>query len=139
MSDQLFMLDTNIASFSMRSAFEPLRRRMSRFPISHCLISVITEAELRFGVAKSPDRARHLSIVENFLSHVHVLPWTSDAAKEYATLRHALNSTGRSLSSLDLLIAAHAKSAGAVLVSNDAALLRLSPLVKIVDWTAAGD
>lgn len=134
-SEALFMLDTNTASFIMRRA-PGLRERLSTIPASRLSISVMTEAELRFGVAKASNREKLAALVENFLAHVRVLPWTSDAASEYAALRHALQKNGRSLTNMDMLIAAHAKAVGAVLVTNDAALLRIGPLLKVVDWTA---
>lgn len=132
----LFLLDTNTVSFSMRESSATLRRRLSQVPLSRQAISVITEVELRFGVAKSKNKAKHSAIVDRFLTHVAVLPWDSRAAEEYAKLRIALNSAGRSLGSMDMLIAAHAASLGATLVTNDAALLRLAPLVETADWTA---
>lgn len=133
------MLDTNTASFIIKGASAPLRQRLLSVPLSRQAISVLTEAELRFGVARKPNAPKLAALVENFLSHVSILPWTSEAAAEYAALRHSLEKKGRSLTNMDMLIAAHAKAAGATLVSNDATLLRLAPLVKVTDWTGPAD
>jgi tRNA(fMet)-specific endonuclease VapC len=135
MSDAAFMLDTNISSFIIRAAPEPLKRHLEETPLARLHISVLTEAELRFGVAKAPHAKNLARLVENFLSHVAVLPWTSEAAAEYARLRCDLAARGLSLTNMDMLIAAHARAAGAILVTNDAALLRLAPLMEVADWT----
>lgn len=139
MSAMLFMLDTNMASFIIKGESAPLRERLLSIPLSRQTISVLTEAELRFGVVRKPNALKLAALVDSFLSHVSILPWTSEAAAEYAALRHALEKQGRSLTNMDLLIAAHAKAAAATLVSNDAALLRLAPLVRVTDWTAPAE
>jgi tRNA(fMet)-specific endonuclease VapC len=139
MSDApLFMLDTNIASFILREASPPLQAKLRSIPLSHQTISVVTEAELRFRVARRPQAKKLAALVENFIAHVTVLPWTSDSAVAYARLRATLEARGASLGNMDMLIAAHALSLSATLVTNDAALLRLAPLLKTVDWTAGG-
>jgi tRNA(fMet)-specific endonuclease VapC len=132
---QLFLLDTNTASFLMRESSRPLRRRLSEVPLSQQAVSVITEAELRFGVERSANKKKHAEMVDRFLTHVTVMPWDSRAAGAYATLRFMLNSAGRALGGMDMLIAAHALALHATLVTNDAVLLRLSPIVNTVDWT----
>ncbi|WP_330083149.1 PIN domain-containing protein [Methylocystis iwaonis] len=129
------MLDTNISSFIIRKASEPLKRHLEKTPLADLSVSVLTEAELRFGVAKTAHATNLARLVENFLSHVAILPWTSEAAAEYALLRCDLAAKGLSLTNMDMLIAAHARAAGAVLVTNDAALLKLAPIMKVVDWT----
>ncbi|MBI3274539.1 MAG: VapC toxin family PIN domain ribonuclease, partial [Methylocystis sp.] len=80
MSATLFMLDTNTASFIIKGASAPLRQRLLSVPLSRQAISVLTEAELRFGVARKPNAPKLAALVENFLSHVSILPWTSEAA-----------------------------------------------------------
>lgn len=138
MSDvPLFMLDTNIASYVLRGASPPLQGKLRAIPLSQQAISVVTEAELRFGVARRPQATKLAALVENFIAHLTVLPWTSDSATSYARLRATLEARGESLGNMDMLIAAHAISLAATLVTNDAALLRLAPLVKTEDWTAS--
>lgn len=135
MREPNFMLDTNISSFIIRRASEPLKRHLARTPPAGLNISAMTEAELRFGVAKAAHATNLARLVENFLSHVTILPWNSGAASEYALLRCDLATKGLSLTNMDMLIAAHARAAGAILVTNDAALLKLAPIMKVVDWT----
>ena len=100
---------------------------------SLCL-SVISEAELRYGLARKPDAINLQKVVNEFLRRVEVLAWGSDVADHYGNLRAELESKGDSLGPLDMQIAAHAFSIGATLVTNDQAFKRVKKL-KVVDWT----
>jgi tRNA(fMet)-specific endonuclease VapC len=135
MAATLFMLDTNIASSVIRGTPIQLRRRLLDTPLVRQCISVITQAELLFGVARKPGAVKLASLVDEFLLRVRILPWTSDAALAYAQLRADFERRGVSLGNVDMLIAAHANAEGAVLVSNDHALRRLEPFVAVEDWT----
>ncbi len=130
----LYLLDTNTVSYVLKGNPPRVRARLAKLPMSEVAISVVTEAELRFGVARKPE-AKHLRIaVEEFLLRISVLPWDSDCAKYYAELRVAAERAGTPLGNLDLMIAAQALSADAVLITNDAALRRMKRL-KTEDWT----
>ena len=100
------------------------------------VLSSITEGEIRFGLDKRPEATRLRSTFETFFATIEILPWDSAVARVYGKLRAALNATGRTLSLMDLLIAAHAIAAGATLVSHDRALLQLTPHLPVVDWAS---
>jgi len=97
-------------------------------------ISVVTEAELRFGVARLPQVAKLGIAVEEFLLRVEVLPWDSEAAQHYARIRALLESEGQPMGNFDMMIAAHALAAGTILVTNDRAFRRVKGL-RIEDWS----
>ena len=97
-------------------------------------ISVVTEAELRFGVARKPEAVGLKAAVEEFLLRVEVLPWDSEAAQHYAQIRAALERAGEPMGNLDMMIAAQALAAQAVLVTHDRVFRRLKQL-KTEDWT----
>jgi tRNA(fMet)-specific endonuclease VapC len=97
-------------------------------------ISVITEAELRFGVARLPQAAKLGMVVEEFLLRVEVLTWDSAAAQHYAHLRASLEKSGKPMGNLNLMIATQALAAEAILVSNDRVFRRVKGL-KIEDWS----
>ena len=99
-------------------------------------ISVITEAELRFGVARLPAAVRLRTLVEEFLLRVEVLPWNSVAAQHYAEIRTALERSGKPMGNMDMLIAAQALAAEAVLVTHDRVFRRVKGL-RIEDWSRA--
>jgi tRNA(fMet)-specific endonuclease VapC len=97
-------------------------------------ISVITEAELLFGLARRPEATSLKTVVEEFLVRVEVLPWDSEAAQQYSRIRATLEGAGEPMGNLDLMIAAQALASGFVLVSSDAVFRRVKGL-KIEDWS----
>jgi tRNA(fMet)-specific endonuclease VapC len=127
------MLDTNMVSHLLK-LHPAVVRRVVDTPMAALCISAITAGELLFGLAKRPDAVRLHRTVGEFLLRVDVLPWDNDVAKRYGTMRAGLARTGMVLAPLDLLIAAHAVSAGAVLVTNDRAF-RQAGAVEVEDWT----
>lgn len=128
-----YLLDTNTASYIIKGNIPRVRERLLRVPMAEVGISTVTEAELRFGVARRPDAARLKIAVEEFLVRVEVLAWDSEAAKQYAVLRAELESKGQPMGNLDMMIAAQALAAEATLVSHDRVFQRAKGL-KSVDW-----
>lgn len=132
---QLYMLDTNMASYIIKGEPVAVRKNLRKVPMASVCISSITQAELLLGVAKKPN-AKHLPMaVKEFLLRVEILPWDSDAAETYAHLRTACGSEGLPLGTMDMLIAAHSVAAGAVLVTNDQAFYRVKHHLSLNDWT----
>src|SRR6266568_4819802 len=128
-----YLLDTNTVSYAIKGNVPRVRERLQKVPVSDVAISVITEAELRFGVQKYPAATRLKVIVQEFLSLVHIRAWDSEAARHYATLRAIVEREGRLMGNLDIMIAAHAMALGAVLVSGDRVFRRVKGLL-IEDW-----
>jgi tRNA(fMet)-specific endonuclease VapC len=129
-----YLLDTNSVSYVIKGNFPQVRQRLLRVPMSEVGISVITEAELRFRVARLPQAAKLGIVIEEFLRSVEVLVWDSAAAQQYAHLRSVLEKGGEPLGNMDMSIAAHALALGSILVSHDRAFRKVEGL-KIEDWT----
>jgi|ERR1700733_13190885 tRNA(fMet)-specific endonuclease VapC len=129
-----YLLDTNIASYAIKGNFPAVRQHLLKVAMREVGISVVTEAELRFGVARLPKALKLGSAVEEFLLRVEVLPWDSRAARRYAQLRAALEEHGEPVGNLDLMIAAHALANDVILVTNDHVFRRVKEL-EIADWT----
>ena len=129
-----YLLDTNIASYAIKGNFPAVRQHLLKVVMREVGISVVTEAELRFGVARLPKALKLGSAVEEFLLRVEVLPWDSRAARRYAQLRAALEEHGEPVGNLDLMIAAHALANDVILVTNDHVFRRVKEL-EIADWT----
>lgn len=128
-----YMLDTNTVSHLLKE-HPAVARRVVAAPMAALCVSAITEGELLFGLAKRPDaRKLHLAVRE-FLVRVDVLPWDSRVAEHYGMARAEMARHGRILAPLDLLIATHALSTGAVLVTNDRAFGQVAGL-EVEDWT----
>ena len=129
------LLDTDTTSYIIKGKPAMVRENLRQFAMSDICISAITEAELLRGVAKKPE-AKHLPVVVNeFLLRVTILPWDSNAARTYAELRTVCEKEGKSLGTMDMLIAAHCVAVGAKLVTHDKAFRHLKKYLVIEDWT----
>jgi len=128
-----YLLDTNTCSYIMKGNVPAVRQHLAHVPIAQVFISSVTEAELRYGVARRPQAANLQQVVDEFLLRVTVLPWDSKAAQEYGLLRAALERSGQPIGNLDLMIAAHALATGSVLVTNDRSFARIKTL-KMENW-----
>lgn len=130
-----FMLDTNMASYIIKGANDAVQIHLENVPMASVCISAITQAELLRGVAKKPDAKQLPVVVNEFLLRVEILPWDSRAAEVYATLRTAFEKEGKLLGVMDMLIAAHAESSGAILVTNDKVFYNVRKYLSLEDWT----
>ena len=130
-----FMLDTNTASSLLKG--EPnVVARVAGTPPELICISAVTSGEILYGVAKRPEAKKLRATVDELLSAIETLPWTSATAQRYGTIRAELERRGRPLGALDLMIAAHAMEHDAVLATSDRAF-RLVSALKVEDWTDA--
>ena len=129
-----YLLDTNTASYIIKGNVPGVRKRLLKVPMSRLLISAVTEAELLYGAARKRESVRLKTAVDEFLLRVDSLPWDSDVARRYADLWAALELAGTPMGNLDMMIAAHALAAEAILVTNDRSFRGLKHL-KIEDWT----
>ncbi|MGZ8190997.1 MAG: PIN domain-containing protein [Methylococcaceae bacterium] len=128
-----YLLDTNTVSHLIKG-HPAVAQRVVTVPMASLCISAITEGELLFGLAKRPDAKRLHLVVQEFLRRVDVLPWDSSIAKYYGTVRADMEPQGKILAPLDLLIAVHALSVGAVVVTNAQVFGQVEDL-SIEDWT----
>ena len=133
--NKLYLIDTNTVSYIVRGTSPAARAHLIHLPEnSIAAISVITEAEIHYGLAKAAQaRALH-SAMQGFLSRIRILAWGSQEAQTYGALRAALEASGKTLGNLDMLIAAQAISAGAILVTNDKTFRQVKALRGIVNW-----
>jgi tRNA(fMet)-specific endonuclease VapC len=129
-----YLLDTNTVSFHIRQSSAALRRRLRRVDASRVALSVVTEMELLYGLARTP-KLKIAPLVEEFLAGMTVLPLDSDVAATYARVRADLESRGRPIGPLDLMIGAHALSTDATLITNNVKEFRWVRGLKAQDWT----
>ena len=130
----MYMLDTDICIFITRKSEPSLLERIESVPLEQQCISVVTLAELLYGVQVSSKKKANQEVVDLFAQHIEVLEWTSDAAKHYAEIRADLKKKGQQLGSNDLLIAAHARSLGAVIVTNNVKDFGRVKGLKLENW-----
>ena len=115
----LHMLDTDTASYLIKGRSPAIEARLAALLPAMICISVMTRAELQYGLRRLPAEHRLHLAVRQFLKVIRVLPWDAEAADWYAQIRHQLVSSGQPIGELDMMIAAHSLSVGAVLVTNN--------------------
>lgn len=131
---RLYLLDTNTVSYIVKGKSLAARARLASLgPDEAACISIITEFELEFGMAKNPNAEQLRNALRWFLARIKILPLGSAEARVYGQLRVRQQVAGRSLESMDMLIAAHALAVGAVLVTRDAVFSHVSGLA-IENW-----
>ena len=128
-----YLLDTNIVIYVIRR--RPIEV-METFNLnaSRMAISVITLSELLHGAEKSSFPEKNLRVVEDFCSRLEVLDYTAKAAQHYGSIRSALEKVGQPIGENDLHIAAHARSEGLVLVTNNEREFQKGPALQIENW-----
>lgn len=130
-----YLLDTNIASHVIRGDMPQVRERLVTIPMEKVLISAITEAELMYGVARRGHPKALSHAVSLFLERVEILDWSSAVAKVYGEFRARCEASGINLSSVDMMIAAHAKTIDATLVTRDKAFRQKGLELTVEDWS----
>lgn len=113
-----FLLDTNIL-IAMSKRRPGLADRLKGIPADAILLSSVVVAEIEYGIAKSGRRLRNRRVFDALLTGFRVIPFDGAAAKLYGPIRADLEKRGRPIGPYDLMIAAHAKSVDAVVVTDN--------------------
>lgn len=131
-----YLLDTNICIYliNRKPHHEAVLRHMDGMMYGDILISAITIAELRYGVAKSAHLERNREKFESFIERFEVVDFDDAAAAAYGQIRAGLESAGTPIGPLDTLIAAHALSLQSTLVTNNVREFERVPGLAIVNW-----
>lgn len=115
----LYMLDTDTSSYLIKGRSANIETKLKSILPSNICISAVTRAELMYGVKRLPAEHRIHLAVHQFFKIIRILAWDFESADWYAEIRHQLLSSGRPIGELDMMIAAHSLSLGAVLVTNN--------------------
>jgi tRNA(fMet)-specific endonuclease VapC len=129
------MLDTNIISELIKHPQGKAAKRIGKVGEENICTSIIVAAELRYGCAKRGSQ-RLLKAVENVLNEIDVLPFEAPADAEYGEIRAELEAAGKLIGGNDLLIAAHARAAEAVLVTANTGEFKRVRRLRVEDWIA---
>lgn len=129
-----YMLDTNIAIYVIKRRPVELLETFNTNAGRMC-ISSITLAELNHGVEKSSLPERNRRNVEDFVSRLEVLSYDDAAAAHYGDIRANLERKGTIIGVNDLHIAAHARSKGLILATNNTREFERIEGLRIIDWT----
>ena len=128
-----YMLDTNICIYVIKNYPAELRERFNQHADQMC-ISAMTLSELSFGAEKSGRRAENLHAIEQFVALLEILPFTAKAAVHFGQLRAELERAGRPVGAYDMLIAAHARAEGLVVVTNNLREFRRISGLRTENW-----
>ena len=129
-----YMLDTNIIAYLKKNTPQSVRIRfLEEDPMDMC-VSTIVLAELEYGIQKSSKREENEKTLMLMLAEIPILPFDVNAAREYGEIRAHLQSIGKPIGSVDYLIAAHARSLGLTLVTNNTKEFDRVPGLKVENW-----
>lgn len=131
-----YLLDTNIVIYVIKRR-PPEVREMFNQQHGRMAISAITLAELAHGAEKSSDPQRNMAVVDDFCSRLEVLPYTAKAAMHFGSIRATLETRGTPIGLNDLHIAAHARSEGLTLVTNNLREFERVPGLMSENWLTA--
>ena len=131
-----YMLDTNIVAYAKNNRPEVVYECMSRFDTKDLCVSAITLAGLEYGVFNSSNPERNKLALTLFLANIEVVPFDDDAAVEYGRIRADLKRKGTPIGANDLMIAAHAKSLGMTLVTNNTKEFERVEGLMLEDWAS---
>jgi tRNA(fMet)-specific endonuclease VapC len=132
-----YLLDTNICIYLRQNRPAGVTARFQRLQPGDAVLSVITYGELAYGAERSRQRTHALESLARLVSLLPVLPLPEHSGTVYGEIRAALESRGEKIGGNDLWIAAHARAAGLILVTNNESEFRRVSGLKIQNWTTS--
>ena len=130
----MILLDTNICIHIIKRKPISTLQHFQRYQPGDIGISAITLAELQYGVAKSQAQQRNQDALDEFLIPLEVLPFSDSATHAYGQIRASLERQGKIIGANDLLIAAHALSLDALLVTNNTREFERVSDLQLANW-----
>ena len=132
-----YLLDTNICIYIINKKPATVLKRIEAKRPDQVAISTITQAELEYGLARSRFPERNRAALLQFLFPFQLLDFDQLAAVQYGTIRSDLESKGRPIGAMDLLIAAQAVSRNLVLVTNNEKEFGRVEGLKVENWVSS--
>lgn len=132
-----YMLDSTICIYVIKNYPPQLRERFNRLAEQLCMSS-ITLAELVYGAEKSSRRLENLQAVEQFSARLEVLAFSPKAAAHFGQIRADVERLGKPVGPLDMLIGAHARAEGLIVVTNNAREFLRLPGIRVENWVDEG-
>lgn len=129
-----FLLDTNICIYIIKKKPNQVFEKFKELMPGSVAISSIKLAEMQYGINKSSKPKANQEALDQFLFPLDILDFNAKAAMEYGQIRAELEKLGKPIGSLDLLIAAHARSLGVTVVTNNTKEFTRVENLKVVNW-----
>jgi len=130
----LCMLDTNSCIYLIKRKPRHVVDKLRTFDPGELAVSSITVAELHYEVSKSTQPDRNREALAEFLLPLEVLPFDENASYHYGDIRSTLEKTGNVIDSMDLLIAAHARSLSLALITTNIREFERVPGLRTDNW-----
>jgi tRNA(fMet)-specific endonuclease VapC len=129
-----YMLDTDICSYIIRERPLQVLEHFKQVEMEQLCISVVTYAELIYGVEHSSSKKVNRVVIDDFVQHLTIVPWDEEAAEHYGNIRAYLQTEGKIIGSMDMMIAAHARSRKMTLVTNNDKHFKRVPKLTVENW-----
>jgi len=129
-----YMLDTNMCIYLIKKKPKKVFEKFKTLELGDVCISSVTLSELMYGVEKSQHQQKNKAALEEFLSPIDIVSFDESAAACYAEIRALLEKNGMIIGPLDMMIAAHAKSLKAVIVTNNTKEFSRVAHLKVENW-----
>lgn len=130
----MLMLDTHICIHIIKKQPEQVLKKFSALNLGDVCVSSVTFAELMYGVEKSQHPQKNKTALEEFMLPMEIMSFDEEAARYYGYLRISLEKKGTPIGPMDLMIAAHAQSIHATLVTNNEKEFIRIPGLKVKNW-----
>jgi tRNA(fMet)-specific endonuclease VapC len=129
-----YLLDTNACIGIIKGKPAIVRQRLLDLSPEEVAISPIVYYELAFGVCNSRQPEKNQANLLHFLKYVQVLEWGEEQSTEAAYIRCELVRKGQLIGQYDVLIAAHARSLKAILVTHNTREFSRVDSLQLEDW-----
>ncbi|MFC1582196.1 type II toxin-antitoxin system VapC family toxin [Planctomycetota bacterium] len=129
-----YLIDTNICIYLIKRKPPEVIQKLKRLHMDTIGISAITVSELEYGIEKSAHTEQNRIALLEFLVPFTILDYDQEASSEYGRIRTALEKKGKPIGAMDLLIAAHAKSKGLILVTNNEKEFKRVEGLQVENW-----
>ena len=129
-----YLLDTDTFSTIAKQRSEPAAKRLHDVAEGDVAISVVTLAEVHYGLTLNPLSLQVRRRVEALSRIVRALPLGLDVVPHYARVRALLQRKGTPIGANDLWIAAHALAADLTLVTGNEREFRRVPTLRVENW-----
>ena len=130
----LYMLDTNACIGIINNKPTTLRQKLFQVAVEQVAISQIVLYELEYGICRSQHQQRNRNNLNNFLKYIQVLDWGDEQSQDAALVRCELMQSGQPIGHDDTLIAAHARSLKATLVTHNVREFERVQGLLLEDW-----
>lgn len=130
----MYMLDTNICIYIIKKRPTSVLQRFEKLSVGSVCMSLVTFSELEYGASKSNNSTKAMNVLEELANYIPVVPMGTDVAKHYGDIRAVLEAKGTPIGNNDLWIAAHARSLGHTLVSNNIKEFKRVENLELENW-----